>query len=102
MHEPAFCERVHTLSAELHGVVFDPDRLDWGGWPTNLQEAIMVGFILGIYLEIGIDDLVLKLSEEEMLSVEEQCKERSLSLAELLIDRLLESKESESWKRGEA
>jgi hypothetical protein len=61
-----------------------------------------VGIILGIYLETAIEDLLLKISEEELSFVEEQCKERSLSLTELLIDRLLESKQPESWKGGEA
>lgn len=61
-----------------------------------------MGIILGIYLETAIEDLLLKISEEELSFVEEQCKERSLSLTELLIDRLLESKQPESWKGGEA
>jgi hypothetical protein len=102
MHEPAFCERVHAISRELHDVVFDPDRHEWGTWPTDLQEIIAVGFVLGVYLESGIDEMLLRLSEEELSFVEEQCREESLSLNELMIDRLWESKSGESWKGGEA
>jgi hypothetical protein len=103
MNEPAFCERVHAISRDLHDTVFDPDSREWGTWPTDLQEIIAVGFVLGVYFESGIDDMLLRLSEEELSFVEEQCREESLSLNELIIDRLWESKQSgESWKGGVA
>lgn len=103
MHEPAFCERVHAIAGELNDVVFDPDSREWGPWPTDLQEAIAVGFVLGVYLEAGLDQMLLELPEEELSFIEQECKERSLSLAEIVIDRLSETKRSgESWKGGEA
>jgi hypothetical protein len=103
MHEPAFCERVHAIAGELNDVVFDPDSREWGDWPTDLQEAIAVGFVLGVYLEVGIDQMLLELPEEELSFVEQECKERSLSLAEIVIDRLSEMKQpGESWKGGAA
>ena len=66
MNEPSFCERVHAISRELHDVVFDPDSREWGTWPTDLQEIIAVGFVVGVYLENGIDEMLLRLSEEEL------------------------------------
>jgi hypothetical protein len=101
-HEPAFCERVHAMARKLHDIIFS-DSPEWGIWPTDLQEIIAVGFILGIYLEGAVDEMLLGLSEEELSFVEEQCREESLSLNELIIERLLESKQpGESWKGGEA
>jgi hypothetical protein len=103
MHEPAFCAHLHAIAGRLNDIVFDPDSHEWGAWPEALEEIVGVAFILGVHLEAGIDHMLLELPEEELSFIEQECKERLLSLAEIMIDRLWETKQSEeSWKGDEA
>ena len=64
-------------------------------WPSEMGNCLFVALILGLWLESDAEQTVMGLDREDLEAVEQECRERGLSLEQLLIVRILESKEGE-------
>jgi hypothetical protein len=74
----------------------------WGDWPTDAADALCVGTILGMWIETGVEQKILELSEEDLARADKRCQSEGLSLEQyvigLITERLDGSDESEEWR----
>jgi len=56
-------------------------------WPEDPQECLMIGAILGLWFERDVDELILEVPEDVLSQLEDECRERCVSLEFLLVDR---------------
>ena len=47
----------------------------------------MIGAILGLWFERDVDELILEVPEDVLSQLEDECRERCVSLEFLLVDR---------------
>jgi hypothetical protein len=70
------------------------DSPGWGDWPTDIADALCIGTILGRWIETGIEERILELSEEDLARADKRCQAQGLSLEQYVIERLIERVES--------
>jgi hypothetical protein len=80
----------------------EADLPGWGPWPADIQDAIGVGVLLGIWIKAQADLIIMELSEHDLAFLEQECDAKGIELEQYLIERLVESKEEgdqgEWWK----
>jgi DMSO/TMAO reductase YedYZ molybdopterin-dependent catalytic subunit len=59
-------------------------ELGWGEWPEDPHECLAIGVILGLWFERDISQIILEVMEE----LEDECRERCVSLEFLIVDRM--------------
>ena len=67
----------------------------WGKWPNDINEALFVGLILGVWFSADIDEQIAELPEEALAALESECRENGVSTEQCLFDRLVEDREGE-------
>ncbi len=76
----------------------------WGTWPSDSQECLAIGIVLGLCLERDLPEILLDLPEEALAELEEECRDRGVSAERVIIDRLGASRNSEAdpadWWKG--
>jgi hypothetical protein len=87
-----FHDRVWRKARELMDVIFDDESDSWGDWPTDPQECVGLGFVLGVLFEDCLDEMLLELPEDTLAGLEEKSRSESASLWEIMFDRLTASK----------
>jgi hypothetical protein len=60
----------------------------WGDWPEDPRECLMIGAILGLWFEHDISEIILEVPEEVIEELEDECRERCVSLEFLIVDRM--------------
>jgi hypothetical protein len=63
-------------------------ELGWGDWPDDPRECLMIGTILGLWVERDISEIILEVPEEVMTELEDECRKRCISLEFLIVDRM--------------
>ena len=103
--DPLYQKRIFE-TAEALTEHFDTQP-GWGNWPSDSQECLAVGIVLGLWLERDLPEMLLDLPEEALAELEEECRDRGVSAERVIIDRLGASRNAEAdpsdwWKGGEA
>jgi hypothetical protein len=103
--EAAYKDRIYETALAIH------DQLEaqpgWGDWPEDPVECLEIGLILGIWLELAIPELILEVPEDVLAQLEDECRERCVSLEFLIVDRMNAFRDAgvdpaDWWKGGEA
>jgi hypothetical protein len=85
-------KRVTDQAVDLQTHIVTPGS-DWGQWPESIEECVIIGFMLGIWLRDYVEELILELPEAILSELETEGIEKGQELEELLIERLIRSKE---------
>lgn len=91
--DPVATERL-TLDALGIWAHLEADEPGWGVWPSNIEEALFVGILLGFRVAHEADKLILELTEDDLNFVEDHCRDVGVSLEQYLILRIIERIES--------
>ena len=75
-------------------------ELGWGEWPEDPHECLAIGVILGLWFERDISQIILEVMEE----LEDECRERCVSLEFLIVDRMNTCRDAgidpDDWWKG--
>jgi hypothetical protein len=100
--DPLYKKRIFE-TAEALTEHFDTQP-GWGSWPSDYQECLAIGIVLGFWLERDLPEILLELPEEALAEIEEECRERGVSAERVIIDRLGASRNAEAdpsdWWKG--
>jgi hypothetical protein len=104
--DPIYKDRIYETARAIH------DQLEaqpgWAAdWPEDPHECLAIGVILGFWLERDIDELILEVPEDVLAQLEDECRERCVSLEFQLVDRTNACRDagvdpSDRWKGEEA
>jgi len=71
---------------------------------TLPRECLMIGAILGLWFERDISQIILEVPEEVMEELEDECRERCVSLEFLIVDRMNTCRDAgidpDDWWKG--
>jgi hypothetical protein len=85
--EPAYKDRLFQTALAIRDQL--ETQLGWeADWPEDPKECLMVGVILGLWVERDIDEIILEVPEEVLAQLEDECRERCVSLEFLMVDRM--------------
>ena len=101
--DTAYKDRVFETACAIH------DQLEtqpgWeADWPEDPRECLMIGAILGLWFERDISQIILEVPEEVMEELEDECRERCVSLEFLIVDRMNTCRDAgidpDDWWKG--
>jgi hypothetical protein len=85
--EPAYKDRLFQTALAIRDQL--ETQLGWeADWPEDPKECLMVGVILGLWVERDIDEIILEVPEEVLAQLEDEFRERCVSLEFLMVDRM--------------
>jgi len=90
--------RADRLTRVAHSIWdhLQAERPGWGPWPASIFDALYVGMIIGSWIEMEAETLILELSKEELAFVEDCCCQAGISFEQYLIRTLIYSVEHQS------
>jgi hypothetical protein len=62
----------------------------WGQWPSGVEDSLFIGFLLGLWVQQGVEELIVKLSEGRLSVLEDHCRQKGLSVEQFLIEHIVE------------
>jgi len=72
------------------------ERPGWGPWPASIFDALYIGMIIGSWIEMEAESLILELSKEELAFIEDCCCQAGISFEQYLIRALIYRVEHQS------
>jgi hypothetical protein len=62
----------------------------WGEWPSSIEDSLFIGFLLGLWVQRGADELIVELSGDRLSILEDRCRQKGLSFEQFLIGVIVE------------
>lgn len=93
--DPTRADRLTRLARSIWDHL-QAERPSWGLWPASIFDALYVGMIIGSWIGMEAETLILELSKEELAFVEDCCCQARISFEQYLIRTLIYSVEHQS------
>jgi hypothetical protein len=85
--EPAYKDRIYETARAIRDQL--ETQTGWeADWPEDTHECLAIGVILGVWVERDINELILEVPEEVLVDLEDECRERCVSLEFLMVERV--------------
>jgi hypothetical protein len=69
----------------------------WGQWPPSVEDSLFIGFLLGLWVQRGVEELIVELSEDRLSTLEDYCRGNGLSVEQFLIEHIVEGIEGRKY-----
>jgi hypothetical protein len=88
-NDPARAERLRE-QAEAIWDHLASGTSGWGEWPSSVEDSLFIGFLLGLWVQRGVEELIVELSEDRLSILEDYCRQNGLSVEQFLIQHIVE------------
>jgi hypothetical protein len=87
IQDEPYWARIWALTATIWPYLGQPGS-DWGPWPHELDDCLAIAGNLSALIHGALDESLCEWPEEVIEDLEQECRERCVSLEVLLINRI--------------